>query len=265
MDSAPLRRGAPSTRCGATRSRSSRATCCSPARRRPWPGLGPDAVRIQAATFERLCLGQAPRDRRTASRRRPGRALPAGPRRQDRVARRDIRPVRCDVRRLPPRRGPHGHRLRREDRRRVPGLRRRRHRPHVRRRRHRQDPRHRPARARPDDARAAALRNAAAPDASPEDVALVAQARREPVGGRPPWRRPSLAFCTPGGQGDPVAGRLCRAGPSPSRCPCPTVPCRTRSSRSPTRWWTARPEPRRRVPRPRRLRRRSPAGPSGET
>ena len=48
----------PRTRSGATRWPSSPATCCSRARPASSPGSGPEAVRLQAATFERLCLGQ---------------------------------------------------------------------------------------------------------------------------------------------------------------------------------------------------------------
>ena len=68
------------------------------------PGLGPDAVRIQAATFERLCLGQLHETVGPRPERRPRRALPAGARGQDGLAHRDVGPVRRDVRGLPARR-----------------------------------------------------------------------------------------------------------------------------------------------------------------
>ena len=65
-------------------------------------GLGAEAVRIQAPTFERLCLGQLHETVGPRRGRRPRRALPAGPRRQDRLADRDLGAVRRHVRRLPP-------------------------------------------------------------------------------------------------------------------------------------------------------------------
>ncbi len=48
--------------------------------------LGPEAVRLQARTFERLVHRSDPRDRRARPTARPGRALPAGAGGQDRVA-----------------------------------------------------------------------------------------------------------------------------------------------------------------------------------
>ena len=48
--------------------------------------LGPEAVRIQAQTFERLVIGQIRETVGAAARRGPGRALPRGARRQDRLA-----------------------------------------------------------------------------------------------------------------------------------------------------------------------------------
>ena len=131
MDSAPLRRGAPAAHevwgnsvailTGDLLFARASATVA---------GLGPDAVRIQAATFERLCLGQLHETVGPAARGRPGRPLPAGARGQDRLAHRDLGTVRGDVRRVRRRRRRRRHRLRREDRRRVPA-RRRRHRPHL--------------------------------------------------------------------------------------------------------------------------------------
>ena len=56
--------------------------------------LGPEAVRLQARTFERLVQGQIRETVGPGGRRRPGRALPAGARRQDRVADRDLGAVR---------------------------------------------------------------------------------------------------------------------------------------------------------------------------
>ena len=110
MDSAPLRRGAPAAHevwgnsvailTGDLLFARASATVA---------GLGPDAVRIQAATFERLCLGPAARDGRPAAGGRPGRPLPAGPRGQDGVAHRHVGPVRRDVRGLPARRRRHRH------------------------------------------------------------------------------------------------------------------------------------------------------------
>ncbi|GMA36108.1 hypothetical protein GCM10025876_23120 [Demequina litorisediminis] len=82
MDSAPTRRGAPSAHSVWGNSvailtgdllfaRASRVVA----------GLGPEAVRLQAQTFERLCLGQAPRDRGARGQRGPRRALHPGARR----------------------------------------------------------------------------------------------------------------------------------------------------------------------------------------
>ena len=97
MDEAPLRAGrrrAP-TPAGTTRWRSSPATSCSPGPRTSLADLGPEAVRLQARTFERLVHRADPRDGRA----RAGRSDPVehylrGPRRQDRLADRDLRPVR---------------------------------------------------------------------------------------------------------------------------------------------------------------------------
>ena len=85
MDSAPLRRGAPAAHevwgnsvailTGDLLFARASATVA---------GLGPDAVRIQAATFERLCLGQLHETVGPRPRGRPRRALPAGARGQDR-------------------------------------------------------------------------------------------------------------------------------------------------------------------------------------
>ena len=59
--------------------------------------LGPEAVRIQARTFERLVTGQIRETVGPRRGRRPGRALPLRARRQDRLADRDLRPVRRDA------------------------------------------------------------------------------------------------------------------------------------------------------------------------
>ena len=65
--------------------------------------LGPEAVRLQARTFERLVQGQIHETVGPGRRRRPGRALPAGDRRQDRVTDRYVGAVRrAAVRRAPP-------------------------------------------------------------------------------------------------------------------------------------------------------------------
>ena len=62
--------------------------------------LGPEAVRIQAETFARLVEGQILRDRcGPGDGRGPARALPARRRRQDRLADRDLGPLRRAVRR----------------------------------------------------------------------------------------------------------------------------------------------------------------------
>ena len=58
MDESERRRASRARRrCGATRSRSSRATCCSPGRASSWRSSR-RAIRMQADTFERLVLGQ---------------------------------------------------------------------------------------------------------------------------------------------------------------------------------------------------------------
>ena len=158
MDSAPLRRGAPAAHEVWGNSVAiltgdllfARASSVV-------AGLGPEAVRMQAATFERLCLGQlhetvGPQDGEDAVDALPARAVG-----QDRLAHRHLGPVRRDVRRLPAGGAADRHRVRREGRRRLPA-RRRRHRPQPGRRPHRQDARHRPARAGADHAGAAAAR-----------------------------------------------------------------------------------------------------------
>ena len=86
--------------------------------------LGPEAVRIQAQTFERLVTGQI---RETVGRpagRRPGHPLPRGARRQDRFAGGHVRTVRSGLRRRRRVTGDRPDGLRRGGRRGLPALRR---------------------------------------------------------------------------------------------------------------------------------------------
>ena len=86
--------------------------------------LGADAVRIQARDVHQARRGPDPRDAHARPRRGRARALPAGRRGQDRLADRDLGPLRRPVRRCPAggRGGAHG--VRREGRHRLPALRR---------------------------------------------------------------------------------------------------------------------------------------------
>ena len=81
------------TRCGATASRSSPATCSSPVPARSWPRLGERAIRLQADTFERLVLGQMHETVGRAGRTTTRRVLPPGALRQDRLPHRRRRAV----------------------------------------------------------------------------------------------------------------------------------------------------------------------------
>ena len=91
-------------------------------------GLGERALTLQSDTFERLVPRPAARDHRAARRRGPDRALPAGARRQDRLAHRGRRPGRRASSRMRPTSTASRSYVRREGRRRVPADRRH-HRP----------------------------------------------------------------------------------------------------------------------------------------
>ena len=98
MDEAPLRRGAPSANARWDNTVAILTGDFLFARASDiLADLGPEAVRMQARTFERLVDRADPRDGRAGRGRRPGRALPVRGRRQDRLADRDLGPVRRDA------------------------------------------------------------------------------------------------------------------------------------------------------------------------
>ena len=96
MDEAAVRRGAPERQqpLEATASPSSPATCSSPAPPTCWPTSGPRRCASRRAPSSGWSPGRSAETVGAAARRRPGRALPRGPRGQDRLAGRHLRPLR---------------------------------------------------------------------------------------------------------------------------------------------------------------------------
>ena len=100
MDEAAVRRGAPSANSRWTNSIAILTGDLLFARASDLlADLGPDAVRIQAQTFERLVTGQIKETVGAAARRGPDRALPRRAGRQDRLAGGHLRPLRRELRR----------------------------------------------------------------------------------------------------------------------------------------------------------------------
>ncbi len=244
MDSAPVRRGAPAAHevwgnqvailtGDLLLAKASALTA----------GLGPAGRADPGPDLRAAVPRPAARDGRPGRRRRPGGPLPAGAGRQDRVAHRDLGPLRRDVRRLHPRNRRRRHDLRGEDRPGVPA-RRRRHRPHRRRQPDGQASRHRPARARAHHARAAAAPSGRPRTPATEEdrqvLALLDADLSDDADLAAAVRRAARA---PGHRTDP-RGRRGTAPPRPSRSSagCRTGRCATRWCCSPTRSSSGRPE-----------------------
>ncbi|CAA9371248.1 MAG: Solanesyl diphosphate synthase, partial [uncultured Nocardioides sp.] len=175
---------------------------------RPRPGGGPDP----GADLHTARRGPDPGDRGARPRRRRAGPLPRGRRRQDGLAHRDLREVRRDVRRCPPRGGRGPGPVRRDRRLRLPALRR-----HPRRElgvgRVRQDAGHRPAGGRADAA------GADGPHVDgPGGRAAARAARRRPVRRRPARRGARPAPQAPGdGAGPRLRRRARHRGQGPPR------------------------------------------------